>query len=335
MDGPAEPSSPPPALEYDRTPNHVTRGQFRIFLILLSIITVAVVGYLWAPNSLAWTRQAWREYQAKRAATVTRQKNDAARLQRVADLQKSLPTLATFTVPADELVYTEDGVEAASLLASDTAYETVSLSRSGMPSDLWQTPVRRRADSEDVQRLLAFVSSEGRNNVPMALALLHLRKNPAGADRLLLCAFDAKHSASGTAYNEWAIVSQRALRVRLIDPGTAERAPTTLFDSETLVAQTADDRATIKAGKEQTPQVFRVLPGVVDPVDATRATVPYRINGVEGTFAIRILPGDQLSVEPSHGRIVERTGSVVHVQTWLPSAPPATRVTQPAEERKR
>src|SRR5688572_22469708 len=65
---------PPAALEYDRTPNHVTRGQFRIFLILLAINTVAFVGYLWAPNSLTWARQAWKDYETKRTAKVAEQK---------------------------------------------------------------------------------------------------------------------------------------------------------------------------------------------------------------------------------------------------------------------
>jgi hypothetical protein len=346
VDGPAEQpapapapvvaKAPPPPLEYDRTPNHITRGQFRIFLILLTINTVAIVGYLWAPNSFSWARQAWREYQAKRAATLTKQKLEAVRLQRVADFQKVLPTLAAFTLPPNTPVYTEDGVESASLIASSAEYDTVDLTRNGMPPDLWQQPARRRADGAEFKSLIGLIGSATRASEPAALVLLRVRKNPSGADRLLLCEFETKHSANNTAFNEYTITSFRALRVRLVDPGSADKAPTALFVSETIVEQGSKDRTTIKAGKEETPQLFRILPGVIDPSDPTRARVPFRLNGAEGAFAITIRAGDELTVEPSQGRIVERGGTAVHTQNWLPSAPPAVRMTtQPAEETKR
>jgi hypothetical protein len=144
IDPPSKPITTPPApLEYDRTPNHVTRGQFRVLLFMVFINTVAIVGYVCVPGGSQWARQTWADYQNKRAAKAKEQRVRDAANKRIADFQKALPLLAAMKLPADTPVYTEDGVEAASLLASDPAYETVPFDRRGMQVSVWQAAVGR------------------------------------------------------------------------------------------------------------------------------------------------------------------------------------------------
>src|SRR5205809_875216 len=90
-DPPSKPITPPPALEYDRSPNHVTRGQFRILLLLMFINTVAIVGYVVVPGGSQWARQAWADFQNKRAAKAAEQRKRDAAAKQVSNLQKALP----------------------------------------------------------------------------------------------------------------------------------------------------------------------------------------------------------------------------------------------------
>ncbi len=95
----AAPVAPSPApvapapLEYDRSPNHVTRGQFRILLILMFINTVAIVGYVAAPGGAQWARQQWKDFEARRATKAREQQKRDAAAKRIADFRAALPAL--------------------------------------------------------------------------------------------------------------------------------------------------------------------------------------------------------------------------------------------------
>ena len=330
---PAAPVAPvapvAPALEYDRSGNHVTRGQFRVLLILMFVNTVAIVGYLCVPSGATWARQTWRDFQSKRAAQAAEQRRLDARLKRIADFRQALPALAAMKWPKDTPVYTEDNIEAASLLASDSAYETIRIDRNGMPAELWQVAVGRTAPPE-VKLLAGFVGSDpgspssrsGRDNFVM----IHARKNPAGAERLVWCELEARQSTRQQQAEQYRVMSSRTLRVRLVSPGSETAAPSLLQTVDTEFDQRDEDYATVKRGGEaKTPQTFRMLAGIPDPADPTRCTIPYVLNGLSGAFDVRVLEGDRLLVEPSHGRITERSGSTRVAQHWEPDAPRAVR----------
>jgi hypothetical protein len=336
IDPPSKPITTPPApLEYDRTPNHVTRGQFRVLLFMVFINTVAIVGYVCVPGGSQWARQTWADYQNKRAAKAKEQRVRDAANKRIADFQKALPLLAAMKLPADTPVYTEDGVEAASLLASDPAYETVPFDRRGMQVSVWQAAVGR-GELPQAKPLFAFIGDDPAVRHPISI-FLHARKNPAGEDRLALCEMEASQLVREQTSDTATIQSTRLLMVRLIAPGSATEPPKVLTTVLTEFDQRPGEQAKVKikdnAGSNpnaaSTPQTFRMLAGVPDASDATRFTIPYVINGAAGAFAVRIAEGDRVIVEPGEGRIAERSGGRTRVeQKWDLSAPQAVRVTE-------
>ena len=321
-----EPSPPPPALEYDRTPNHVTRGQFRILLILMFVNTVVIVGYVAVPGGAQWARQQWKDFEARRAVKAReRQKRDLA-AKRIADFRKVLPALAAMKLPADPPVYTEDGVEAASLLASNPVYRTVRFDRQGMELDKWQPAVARSSPIE-VTELEKVV---GNSSADEPTVFLHARKNPAGAERLLWCTIVAHQQAFQDGSGDYVVITRRSLRARLINPGSSDAPVAALAVVNTEFDQRGDaERARVKRdGTSKTPQTFRLMAGVADPADATRCTIPYVMNGASGTFVVRVMENDRLLVEPSDGRIAERSGDTSVEQKWDPSGQPAVRISE-------
>ena len=326
---PSSSRPPSPPLEYDRSGNHVTRGQFRILLLLMFINTVAIVGYVCVPGGTTWLRQTWKDIETKRAAKASEQRKTEAKQKRVADFQKALPALASTKLPAEAPLYTEDGVEAAALLASNNAYETVPLNQQGMAPDLWQAAVGRTGppQTNELYRFGGFDSdTPSRRGTTL---FLHERRNPAGDKRLLWCVIEA-HQAASYAESGHAVATTRNLRVWLIDPGTAGQPLNVLRLVETEIDQRGEERAIVKRGSEpKTPQIFRFLAGVADAADATRASLPYQLNGASGAIVVRVLEGDRLLVEPSHGRVPARSGVGSQVrQTWTPSAPLTVRLTE-------
>ena len=324
---PPPPPPPPAALEYDRSGNHVTRGQFRILLILMFVNTVVVVGYVAVPGGTQWARQQWKDFEGRRVVKAREQQKRDAAAKRIEAFRKVLPALAAMKLPADLPVYTEDGIEAASLLASNPAYQTVRFERQGMEINLWQPAVARTAPIEVLEMQKVLGNARGGDG---PTAFIHARKNPSGAQRLVWCTIAAEQQAASDSSGDYVVFTRRTLRVRLIDPGAADAPPQTLATVDTEFDQRGDaERARVKRdGTSRTPQVFRLLAGVPDAADATRCTVPYVLNGASGAFAIRVMPNDRLLVEPSEGRVAERMGDAAVEQKWDPSGQPAVRVSE-------
>jgi hypothetical protein len=333
---PASAHAPAP-LEYDRSPTHVTRGQFRILLFMMFINTVAIVGYVCVPGGSQWARQAWKDFETRRTAKAAEKRKADAQAKRVSDFYNALPAaMATVKIPADAPVYTEDGLEAASLLASDSAYRTVRFERRGMDVHLWQAAVGRGA-SPAVTTVYSFIGGNSGSNIGFPV-FFQTRKNPAGADRLIFCELDASQQMRSIDSDGYTIGSERTLTVRLYAPGSAKEPPNLLAVVQTGFDQRPAEQAKVKSkgggssgygSGVKTPQTFRLMSGVADPSDATRLTIPYLINGARGAFAVRIVAGDQLIVEPSDGRIAERNGSGTRVtQLWDPSAVATMRVSE-------
>lgn len=314
-----------PTLEYDRTPTHVTRGQFRIFLILLFINTIAVVSYLCVPEGSKWLKDAWKQWEARRAAKESAAKREAAMKLRADALKAAMPTLNAYSIPSDDPVYTDDPIEAATLLASGTAYQTVSSNdRIDIP---WQPSVLR-AKTAELGPLSFFNQNYARDNRSVAPIFVHLRRNPRGQERLVNCQLMAAHDLHRESGDSAVVKTRRSIRVQLLAIG-GDPAVRTLHQVETTFDQSDADRATFYRKKEpKTPQVLRLFAGQPDPTDPTRFSIPYFLNGIRGSFNGRILEGDRLSVEPSDGRIVERQGDELIMQVWDPSQTPAVPLNQ-------
>ena len=75
---------------------------------------------------------------------------------------------------------------------------------------------------------------------------MHARRNPAGAERLLWCDFEAAQDAHSLMSHRYAISTQRVLRARLIAPGSATEPPDVLATVETEFDQHGSQFAEVK-----------------------------------------------------------------------------------------
>jgi hypothetical protein len=189
-------------LEYDRTPNHVTRGQFRIFLILLFVNTIAIVGYLWAPNSLSGragvARLSSPSGREGRDAEAGRPRGGSAS----PTCNKTIAKVARDQLPKDTVIYTEDGVEARVVdrvgpgVRDDRASTAITALRwtCGNPPSAGRGRRPRRAATD---------SSPGRSTISprQILGASCMRKNPAGQERLLWCDLGRQAVGESSNYN--------------------------------------------------------------------------------------------------------------------------------------
>src|SRR5947199_3869200 len=138
---PVDVESPPDApaansLEYVRASAPVTRRQFRFLLFLTLLNTILLAAFVCAPTVSSFVRSSWQEYQSKRRLSQLLQQQSAL-------LQKA----ATFTAPADEVLYEDNPAEAAKLLSASSDYSTLPNSGSDivyLPPQPWQPPVYRQ-----------------------------------------------------------------------------------------------------------------------------------------------------------------------------------------------
>ncbi len=318
---------PKPTLEYDRSSNnHVTRGQFRLLLILMFINTVAIVGYLVAPDGSKFLRQAWLDFQSRRAAKAQQARRETVAKEQIAAMQRIMPGLMSYRFAGSQPVYTEDSAESTALLTSGGEFETTPVSPS-YKEMVWQPPAfrSRPEDLEKLSAVLSFPFQGGDTNPASAPAFIHGRKNAQGADRLVICELlPTMHPGEGG--DEYVIQMVRAMRCCLVDPGSSSQRPRFLHTLFLTLNQPDAQRVVIKKPRKGrsaevvNTQVFRLMPGQADDKDASRFTIPFYLNGMPGSFAGRILAGDRLSIEPSTGSIIRRvrSSSLVDEDIWDP-----------------
>ena len=213
---------------------------------MMFINTVAIVGYVCVPGGSQWARQAWKDFETKRAAKAAEKRKADAQAKRVSDFYNALPAaMATMKLPADTPVYTEDGLEAASLLASDSAYRTVRFERRGMDVNLWQAAVGRGA-SPAVTAAYDFIGGNSSTNVGFPV-FFQARKNPAGADRLIFCELNVSQQVRSVESDGFTIGTERALTVRLYAPPSAKEPPNLLAVVQTDFDQRPAEQAKVKS----------------------------------------------------------------------------------------
>src|SRR2546423_11481237 len=104
---PVDVESPPNApaansLEYVRASAPVIRRQFRFLLFLTFLNTVLLAVFICGPTISGFIRSTWKDWQSQRAIQQQKKKQDAL-----------LQQAATYTAPADQVVYEENPFEAA------------------------------------------------------------------------------------------------------------------------------------------------------------------------------------------------------------------------------
>src|SRR5688500_12449096 len=102
------------AIDYSRTQFNVTRRQWRLLVALTLFNTMALGWFAFAPNSSAYIKTQWQQWQVKRAET--------ARLRQLAADQQ---TCLDYVMPPERLIYEEDPAAALKLTTAKAGYVPV------------------------------------------------------------------------------------------------------------------------------------------------------------------------------------------------------------------
>ena len=335
MQAEAEPQAEStPSLEYVRASAPVTRRQFRFVVFLTLLNTILLATFICGPSVSSFIRTNWQEYQTSKRRRQLQQ-------QRTALLQQA----ASYTSPANQIVYEENPFEAAKLLSSSSDYLTVPTSIRDLVYLIpqpWQPPVYLNQPIAMQLQAAAF-------NPPFqneTTILLHTLKNPKGEDRLiwigLSTRFQLYYFTGGTGGGGGIRVSppeganprqlatrvERQLRAYIVDDSPLH-APTPLA---TLAFPTYSNKPVAtwtNTGTWENGRIdidpnglFRLYAGQVDPADPTHFTIDYAIDGQRNTIDGYLKNNDYILFVPRAGRIVSEGPEG---RFWSPFAAPATR----------
>jgi hypothetical protein len=173
-----EPNSPPP-LAYER-PGGVTRGAFRLLLLLTFINTILLATSLMGPQTWQAVRSAYTGFKDRRAAA-------AAAAQRETVQRAALSAALGFRFPDDYVGYTESPDEAMRLMSQGSPYQPIQTagSRSESPPPGWQAPVVAHPQPALVKH--GSLGAEG-------ALFVHERTSPNGTQMLVLVVIRATYA---------------------------------------------------------------------------------------------------------------------------------------------
>jgi hypothetical protein len=323
-----------PALEY--TPGlggTVTVRGTRLVIALLLVNTTLLGASVMGPQLFPFLRGQWTQWQTRRAA------GKAQEQARQAALAVRKQCLA-YALPPATVVYEEDPAEAARLLRDGgSAYSRATALAQNAPRG-WVPPVRHNSPAFFTE----FRSkSSTRSHVASAdpLVFLHERTTPGGAKYLVVVQYDLRvdwHTRTETDQSTRQLrVDYHQLKTRRLvalawKADAAAVTYTVAFDREyRLRLPDAYDRLATQwmtgPGSDRvTPStdygnVLRIFAGQPDPADASRFTIPYRLDGRDGVIEGR-LKDDGIELRPRDGEWTFDGGEVLRL-----NAPPPTRPT--------
>jgi hypothetical protein len=310
-------------IDYDRTRGGVSRRQFRFLLFLTLINTILLTGYIVGPSASGLIKGGWNEFQARRALRKQQQQSEAF-----------LNQLRTHSAPADQIMYEENPIIAAKLLASSSDFTTIPTSADSimhLTPQPWQPPVYRK-DPAIITQLQQPVSPL----FPRASStvLLHAFHNPAGQERLVWIVVSGEQLLLYTATNE----SRRDLQAHTDRKLTAYIVDitTSLMPSKSaaLIPKTPTLKTTVTWTRGATWEngtittnpagLFRFYAAQPDPKDRSHFTIDYTLDDQRNTIDGYLKNDDTIQFIPRAGRIID---SKHEGQIWDPFAAPAT--TQP------
>ena len=324
-----EPNSPPPQLAYER-PTGVTRGAFRLLLLLTFINTILLATSLMGPQTWQAVRGTYNAFKERRAAAAAKTAQRAA-----------LAAAVTFQFPQDYVAYTESPDEATRMIAQGLPYQPIGREggRGGGAPPGWQAPVL----ANPLPALL--------NHQPLGTAgtvFVHERMSPNGTKMVVLVVVRATYNfdnntmiLKGNTLEETTYRLSRQRRLQAV-------AFTTLPDGDVkherqyqleLILPDAQPteigviRQPRNGGLRLSPppatapllrtgNVMRFLGGSPDPADASHFTIPFELDGQAGVID-GWLRDDALLLTPRQGRAMPSTDH----PHWdlLPATQPATK----------
>lgn len=329
----------PGDLTYEQqTPWFAQRRAFRLIVLLLGLNVVAVTSITWGPitvravqERVAARKAAEAQAQAaaaqQQAAAAKAAADQAALAQRAALVKQCL----TFPLPAGRVVYTEDFVEAAKLLADGRAgYSAVKQrSSSSASAALPHPPVVWDGTPE----LRAATAALDRGAVTGVL-FLGERKTPDGRSRLIWAYATASRDSSTQHSNGGSYVTgpvDRKLYAYVMDPADPARPGKTLWSYRLDVGQQPEHMVRVvvdppspdvlRNSIDRPGEALRLIAGTADPADASRLTIPYALDDRRGEIDVRLQDDDRLRVTVDRGvaSVVEFDRDDGHA-TWDPHA---------------
>ncbi|CAA9430301.1 MAG: hypothetical protein AVDCRST_MAG64-3438 [uncultured Phycisphaerae bacterium] len=319
---PAARAVPAGDLTYEQqTPWFAQRRAFRLIVLLLILNIIAVTSITWGPitvrafqERMAAQKAAEAQAQAaaaqQQAAAAKAAAAQAALAQRAALVQQCL----TFPLPAGRVVYTEDFVEAAKLLADGKAGYSAVEQSSGSSVPLPHLPARWDGTAE----LRAAVAGLGKGDLGGILFLGERRPSPGGPARLVVVYVRASRSGytgSDSHGGDYAYGPvKRHLHAYVMDPAHPTVPGKELWGYRLDVVQPPDrvvrvvvsppprDRGKVLRNSIERPgETLRLMAGAADPADPSLLTIPYSLDDRRGQLEFRLMDDDRLRVTTDRG----------------------------------
>lgn len=302
-----------PELHYQSTPPSITRGQFRLLLLLTLIQVVMTAQSNYAPGFTAWIKSAWAEHQRAAAHRAAVKKN-------LADLQQCL----AYSEPGDKVVWEEDPAGAAKLLDAG-GYQAIAPYDRNQSTLSSAVPPMARADlphfiPESVYEDLGL--SPGNES---AVVFLHGRHAPGQPDRLVVVCihgmFQSTESGGGHQPDEsfdgffykWQNFVATSLDTHSDDgtptPDAAGHTSLALQPSQGGTEMPAHWSPATQPGNPGTltvqyKQQLRVYAGQADPADASHFTINYDLDNQPGVIDGWLKPDGSVVLQPRAGKVV-------------------------------
>jgi hypothetical protein len=286
------PSSPREGvpLAYQVAQPGVSRGAFRLLLLLTLINTILLGWFVLGPQLSGFARQQWADYQQRK---IDRQKAAAAQAARLAMLPAQEAAMS-YTAPADLVVYADGGTDEERLAAQAAA--------ATQPSGIvWPGTVPLPEPFTQLHRTIPgwglLVNPEKQ------VLFLHARTPPGSEQPLLIVVLvepvtrkRSPRSRNTFRHSEFS----QAFTALVLEPATRDRdlscaewskwnwSPAAGLPGDPSTAdlyEAAEARLILKAGQP-------------DPSDPSRFTIAYTIDGVEGEIIGQVGHDQKVRLQP-------------------------------------
>ncbi|HEY2587792.1 MAG TPA: hypothetical protein VGI81_18750, partial [Tepidisphaeraceae bacterium] len=272
---------PKPPLAYQIGSSPVTRGQFRLLLLLMLIQVVITAQSAYAPGFIAWVKGLWAGHQQVVAHRAQVQKN-------LATMQRCM----SFAQPATTVVWDEDPDRAATLLAAG-GYVRIRLS--GTPDFVSNAlPPGEMADiSSFALGMAAGILQRSPNST---LVFLHGRRAATGPERLVAVTVGATVEVANQGSHsvddkfDFSVFKIQSFAAQSFLPSAEGEADSdvrgwcelALEDEQSGVEMRghwSPPAARGEPGGTRIPYAdqLRVFAGQPDPADSSHFTIPYEL----------------------------------------------------------
>ena len=299
-----------PRLDYEQRASFVSQKQYRRLMALTLLNTILLAGFVIGPTVGPMVKSQWQQLQDRREAKRQEQQR-----------RSMIAQAKAYRAPVDQVVYEENPVEAAKLLAEGPSlYQAVRTEKmTYLPPRPWQPPVFRK----DAAPLTGY-----------PIVFLHARKTPAGQERLVrveVIGEQKMRETAATPQRNFTILTERALAVSLYPSDTSlERARVLLLNLHPAAHPSsaawfpadsgANEKDRWQHGRvEFDPRdLIRLYAGQPDPADESHFTIAYERDGRPGIIDGWLRDNGPPELLPREGGIVDRSENGREV-VWDPT----------------